>query len=96
MSRFTFLANAFVPADGLPSGLREVAEYNPVSTLVAAARTLFGNPTALPARAPWPLQHPVAGSVLCCGALLAIGRSRHAVALSRAYPGLTLAGMESV
>jgi ABC-2 type transport system permease protein len=68
----TFLANAFVPADGLPSGLREVAEYNPVSTLVAAARTLFGNPTALPAHAPWPLQHPVAGSLLYCVALLAV------------------------
>ena len=68
----TFLANAFVPADGLPSGLREVAEYNPVSTLVAAARTLFGNPTALPAHAPWPLEHPVAGSLLYCAALLAV------------------------
>jgi ABC-2 type transport system permease protein len=55
----TFLSNAFVPAGGLPAGLQAVAEWNPVSIMVAAVRTLFGNPTALPADAAWPLVHPV-------------------------------------
>ncbi len=62
----TFIANTFVPAGSLPEGLRQVAEYNPMSALAAAARTLFGNPTALPAHAAWPLQHPVASAFAWC------------------------------
>ena len=68
----TFLSNAFVPAEGLPDGLQQVAEWNPVSAVVAAVRTLFGNPTAVPADAPWPLEHPVVAAVLWSVALLAI------------------------
>jgi ABC-2 type transport system permease protein len=68
----TFLSNAFVPAAGLPDGLQQVAEWNPVSAIVAATRTLFGNPTALPADAPWPLEHPVVTAVLWTAALLAV------------------------
>ena len=68
----TFIASAYVPLAGLPSALRTIAEYNPVSAFAAAARTLFGNPTALPANAAWPLHHPVLMTVLWCGALLAI------------------------
>jgi ABC-2 type transport system permease protein len=68
----TFLSNVFVPAAGLPDGLRAVAEWNPVSMLVAAVRTLFGNPTALPDHAAWPLAHPVVSSLLACAALLAV------------------------
>jgi len=68
----TFIASAYVPLAGLPSALRTIAEYNPVSAFAAAARTLFGNPTALPANAAWPLHHPVLMTVLWCSALLAI------------------------
>jgi ABC transporter DrrB family efflux protein len=68
----TFLASTFVPVDGLPAGLREIAEYNPVSALAAATRDLFGNPGAVPADVPWPLAHPVAGSLAWCAVLLAI------------------------
>jgi ABC-2 type transport system permease protein len=68
----TFLSNAFVPAGGLPAGLRAVAEWNPVSIMVAAVRTLFGNPTALPADAAWPLLHPVPCALLGCALILAI------------------------
>jgi ABC-2 type transport system permease protein len=60
----TFLSNAFVPADGLSPGLRDVAEWNPISAVVAAVRTLFGNPMAAASDAPWPLQHPVPAAVL--------------------------------
>jgi len=67
-----FLSNAFVPAAGLPSGLRAFAEYNPVSAFAAATRTLFGNPTATPANPSWPLQHPVLSATLWSVALLAI------------------------
>jgi ABC-2 type transport system permease protein len=68
----TFLANVFVPVSGLPDGLQQVAEWNPVSALVAATRTLFGNPTAVPADAPWPLEHPVLASLAWCAAILAV------------------------
>jgi ABC-2 type transport system permease protein len=47
-----------VSAGGLPDGLRAVAEWDPVSAFVVVVRTLFGNPTAVPADAAWPL-HPV-------------------------------------
>jgi ABC transporter DrrB family efflux protein len=68
----TFVSNAFVPVGGLPNGLQQVAEWNPVSAMVAAVRTLFGNPTGLPADVAWPLQHPVPVAVLWCLVLLAV------------------------
>jgi ABC transporter DrrB family efflux protein len=68
----TFLASTFVPIAGLPDGLQQIAEYNPVSTLAAAVRELFGNPTAVPDSPAWPLAHPVASSLAWCGALLAV------------------------
>jgi ABC-2 type transport system permease protein len=68
----TFLSNAFVPAAGLPDGLRLVGEWNPVSAVVAGVRTLFGNPTALPDGAAWPLQHPVLAALGWSLAILAV------------------------
>jgi ABC-2 type transport system permease protein len=68
----TFVASTFVPVAGLPTGLRQFAEYNPISCWAAALRTLFGNPTAIPSAAAWPLEHPVVASVLWCVALIAI------------------------
>jgi ABC-2 type transport system permease protein len=68
----TFVANAFVPAGTLPGALQTVAGWNPVSALAAGVRTLFGNPTATPDGAPWPLQHPVASSLMWCVLLLAV------------------------
>jgi ABC-type multidrug transport system permease subunit len=62
----TFVANTFVPAESLPTVLRQIAEYNPISAVSAAVRTLFGNPTAVPKNPPWPLDHPVLASVLWC------------------------------
>jgi ABC-2 type transport system permease protein len=68
----TFLSNAFVPADGLPSVLRTISAWNPVSAMVAAVRDLFGNPTAVPHDPSWPLRHPVFSAVLGCLVLLAV------------------------
>jgi hypothetical protein len=39
----TFIANTFVPSQGLPGPLRTIAEWNPVSAVTQAARELFGN-----------------------------------------------------
>ena len=61
-----------MPIDGLPDGVRQIAEYNPVGPLAAATRDLFGDPTAIPSSAAWPLAHPVASSLAWCAALLAV------------------------
>ncbi|MGN6088258.1 MAG: ABC transporter permease, partial [Actinomycetales bacterium] len=74
----TFLSNAFVPLNTLPDWLRPVAEWNPVSAIVAAARQLFGNvpppgtPGLPPASTAWPQVHPVITSVLWIAVILAI------------------------
>ncbi|MGH3745022.1 MAG: ABC transporter permease [Mycobacteriales bacterium] len=53
----TFLANTFVPITGLPGWLKAIAEWNPVSAVVAACRGQFGNPN--PGLDSWPLQHSI-------------------------------------
>lgn len=68
----TFLASTFVPLGGLSPVLREIASWNPISTLAAAVRTLFGNPTGMPDDPAWPLRHPVLAAVLWSLVLLAI------------------------
>lgn len=55
----TFISNAFVPSDTLPTVLRVIAEWNPISALVQAVRTLFGNLGDMPAPEVWPMQHPI-------------------------------------
>ncbi len=59
MFPLTFLANTFVPTEGMPSWLRVVAEWNPVSALTQAARELWGNGPAAREDAALQLQHPV-------------------------------------
>jgi ABC transporter DrrB family efflux protein len=53
----TFISSVFVPPSTLPPLLQPIAEWNPVSTLTAALRNLWGNPnpnlgTGLPAQEP--------------------------------------------
>ncbi|MFI7107593.1 ABC transporter permease [Nonomuraea sp. NPDC050227] len=68
-----FLSNAFADSTRLPGPLRPIAEWNPVSTLVQAARELFGNTSAaLPQPAAWPLRHAVPVSLLWSVLLLAV------------------------
>lgn len=56
----TFVANTFVPTNDFPSGLKVVANWNPVSSVTQAARDLFGNSNPrLPVPDAWSLQHPV-------------------------------------
>lgn len=60
----TFVANTFVATSNLPGPLRVVAEWNPVSAVVQAARQLFGNVSpAMPSSDAWPMQHPMAATV---------------------------------
>ncbi len=68
----TFISNAFVPSDSLPTPLRIFAEYNPVSALVQAARELFGNVPAGSGGGTWMQQNPVFTVLIGIGVLLAV------------------------
>jgi ABC-2 type transport system permease protein len=54
----TMLSNSFVPTAGLPTPLRVISEWNPVSALVASCRRLFGAPAVTVNSASWPLERP--------------------------------------
>ncbi|MDK4257970.1 ABC transporter permease [Corynebacterium propinquum] len=56
----TFLSNAFVPQETMPTPLRIFAEWNPLSALVQALRDLFGNNGGVETPDVWSLQNPVA------------------------------------
>ena len=60
----TFLSNAFVPTDPMPTWLRTIAEWNPMSSLVQALRVLWGNGPAFGSEAALPLHHPVIATLL--------------------------------
>ena len=66
MFPLTFVANTFAPTADMPSWLRVIAEWNPVSALTAGCRGLWGNDgdVALPSGSAWPLEHPVLASVV--------------------------------
>ncbi len=69
----TFIANTFVPAEGLPGPLRSAAEWNPVSSVTQAARELFGNVApGAPEPSSWSLQHPVVYTLLWVALILAV------------------------
>jgi ABC-2 type transport system permease protein len=69
----TFISNAFVPSDTLPTPLRVFAEWNPVSALVQSARDLFGNtPPGAPIGDAWTAQNPIATVLLGMAIMLAI------------------------
>ncbi|MEU4745108.1 ABC transporter permease [Actinosynnema sp. NPDC023658] len=80
----TFLSNAFIPLDGLPAWLRVVCEWNPISSVVAACRELFGNPApagdSFPAAHPIPMAVALTLAVLLVTAPLAVRAYRSAVA----------------
>ncbi len=68
----TFLSNAFVPTQGMPSWLQPIAEWNPVSAIVAAERQLFGNPNPFADGTTLPQQYPILVSLVWIALLLAI------------------------
>jgi ABC transporter DrrB family efflux protein len=68
----TFISNAFVPLESLPSVLQTFAEWNPVSTVVQATRELFGNTLGPPPSDAWSMQHATLYTVLWSVAFLAI------------------------
>lgn len=79
----TFLANTFVPSQNMPSVLRQIAGWNPVSAITQSARENFGNLYALKtgqthqqvrdqATYTWALQHPDLYTLIWIVVLLAV------------------------
>lgn len=68
---FAMISNIFVPTAGMPTWLHVIADWNPLSAVATAARTLFGNPTA-PTNGAWPLEHPVLATLAWTALLLAM------------------------
>jgi ABC-2 type transport system permease protein len=72
----TFISIAFVPSENMPSFLQHVAEWNPFSATVLAARELFGNlPPGYQAPDAWPMQNPVLASLLWSALIIAFFRT---------------------
>jgi len=69
----TFVSNAFVPINSMPTILQWMATVNPVSVLIAAMRELFGNPITPVTKHVWPIDHPVAAAWLYSIGLVALG-----------------------
>jgi ABC transporter DrrB family efflux protein len=67
----TFISNVFVPPQGLPSWLQPVAEWNPVSTLTAATRDLWGNPNPYVGSG-FPSQNPALMTIIWTVVIVAI------------------------
>lgn len=69
----TFLSNAFAPTTGMPKALQYVAEWNPVSTMVAACRQLFGLENQFGATAgSFPSENPLVMSIVYMILIMAV------------------------
>ncbi|MFO7689716.1 MAG: ABC transporter permease [Cryobacterium sp.] len=68
----TFISNAFVPSESLPTPMRVFAELNPVSSLVQAARELFGNAGSAPVPDVWTMQNPILTALIGITVMLVV------------------------
>jgi ABC transporter DrrB family efflux protein len=67
----TFISNAFVPIQTMPTWLQPFAEWNPVSTLTASVRELWGNPNPF-ATDNFPSQQPILVTLIWVAVILAV------------------------
>ena len=67
-----FVSNAMVPTQHMPGWLQAVANWNPVSSVTAGARHLWGNPNPSASIHAWPMQHPVEGALIWSVLILAV------------------------
>lgn len=67
-----FVSNAMVPTQHMPGWLQAIANWNPVSAVVAGARDLWADPNPSTAIHAWSMQHPVETSLLWSVAILAV------------------------
>ncbi len=67
-----FVSNVYVDPADMPAWLRVIALWNPLSTVVAAVRRLFGVATAPAPAGVLPLQYPVAASIVLIVLMFAV------------------------
>jgi ABC-2 type transport system permease protein len=67
-----FISNALVPTLHMPSWLRVIADWNPVSSVTASIRDLFGNPSPVPAHGAWPVAHPLGAALVWSVGLIVV------------------------
>jgi ABC-2 type transport system permease protein len=67
-----FISNVFVPTQHMPAWLRALAQWNPLSAVVAAARQLFGTTQGGAVPHVWSLEHPIVTTLGMAILLLAI------------------------
>ncbi|MEV4155044.1 ABC transporter permease [Nocardia salmonicida] len=65
-------SNVFVPTATMPPVVAAIAEWNPVSAIVAALRELLGADLPDAAGGAWPMQHPVAAATAWIVVLFAV------------------------
>lgn len=65
-----FVSNAMVPTQHMPGWLQAIANWNPVSAVVAGAREMWGNPNPSSTIHAWSMQHPIATSLLWSAGIL--------------------------
>ena len=68
----TFVSNAMVPTQHMPGWLQAIANWNPVSAVVAGTRVLWGNPNPSGTIDAWPMQHPVEAALIWSVVILAV------------------------
>ena len=68
----TFVSNALVPTAHMPGWMQAIANWNPVSAVVAGTRVLWGNPNPSGRIQVWPMQHPVWAALIWSVVLLAV------------------------
>ncbi len=77
----TFISNAFVESEKLPGFLEDFANWNPMSALVQAARSLFGNLGVASVPDVYPMQYPVpmvlVGSVVMLAVFVPLAVTRY-------------------
>jgi len=59
MFPLTFISNAFVPTEDMPTVLRTIANWNPVSSMVLSLRDLWGNAGQARGGDGFPSEHPL-------------------------------------
>jgi ABC-2 type transport system permease protein len=65
----SFLAGTFVPISGMKTVARVIAEYDPLSAIVAAIRQIT---QGIHSSGSWPLEHPILAAVMYCVVIIGI------------------------